>query len=152
MRVRSWPLPDFMGCFKYKVLLNRNPFYRESDQAYHWYEYGKVVTEGGKRYLAVDKDLMRRFLANAFHCPNFRAAWVEDALAGLPDRVPIDAPDRTIEWLQVNFPTFHGGGASWELVMRSGTKAFPAKSTEYKTFLRDLFLRGRWRQGQEPEE
>lgn len=148
-RVRSWPLPDFMGCFRYKVLLNRNPFYRESDQAFHWYEYGRVEKRRGKRYLVVDKSMMRRFLDKAYHCPNFRVPWVEEALTGLPDRIPLDPPQRTIEWRQVNFPDFNGG-TSWEFQMRRGSKAFPAKSTEYKTYLRDLFLRGRW--DPEPEE
>ena len=143
MRVRSWPLPDFVGCFKYKILLNRNPFYRESDRAFHWYEYGQVKTERGRRVLVVDKELMRSFLARAFHCPNFRRGWVEEAIAALPDRIPLDGPEQTIEWRQVNFPTF-AAGASWDDRMRRGVKAFPAKSTEYKGYLRDMFLRGRW--------
>ncbi len=150
-RVRSWPLPDYIGCFKYRVLLNRNPFYRESDQAFHWYEYGRVETSGGKRTLVVDKDLMRKYFATAYLCPNFRASWVEEAIAGLPDRIPLDPPERTMEWRQVNFPAM-AGGTSWEFVMRRGVKAFPAKTTEYKMFLRDLFLRGRWRDQGPPEE
>lgn len=150
MRVRSWPLPDFVGCYRYKILLNRNPFYRESDQAFHWYEHGQVVTENGKRYLAVDKAQMRKYLSEAYHCPNFRVGWVEEAIAGLPDRIPLDAPERIIEWRQVNFPTF-SSGSRWEDVMRRGVKAFPARSTEYKTFLRDMFLRGRWREDAEED-
>ena len=143
MRVRSWPLPDFVGCFRYKILLNRNPFYRESDRAYHWYEYGSVEKKRGKRTLSIDKDLMRRYLACAYHCPNFKVPWVEEAISGLPDRIALDGPERSLEWRQVDFPKRNGGNG-WESVMRRGGKAFPAKSTEYKTYLRDLFLRGRW--------
>lgn len=150
-RVRSWPLPDFMGCFKYRILLNHNPFYRESDQALHWYEYGRVETVAGKRYLAVDKELMRKHFSAAFHCPNFRRAWVEEAIGGLPDRIPLDPPERTMEWRQVTFPSA-SGGKGLESAMRCGAKAFPARTTEYKLFLRDLFLRGRWHEQGPPEE
>ncbi|MFN7976054.1 MAG: hypothetical protein U0166_27590 [Acidobacteriota bacterium] len=139
-RVRGWPLPEFLGCHRYKVLLNRNPFYRDGDQAWDWYEYGRVVGPPGARQLQIDKEQMKRHLSKGSYCPNFRKAWLAESIDRLPEAVPLDPPARDIEWKLV------GGadGAAPPHVARRGSGVFPAKSTEYKSYLRELCRRGQW--------
>ncbi len=143
MAVRGWPLPDYFGCFRYRILLNRNPFYREEEGAFHWYEYGAVRTKRGKRYLSIDKEGMKRKVRLGYYCPNFKREWFEAALDALPDEIPLDGKKAQLEWREVVFPPAPKG-ASDLVKMRSGRKALPARSADYKRYLRDLFLRRRW--------
>ena len=89
---------------------------------------------------------MKRKVRLGYCCPNFKREWFEAALEALPDEIPIDGTKAPIEWREGALPAAPKG-ASERVKMRSGRKARPARSADYKRYLRDLFLRRRWETG-----